>query len=78
DGAYLNNIYGSYIHGIFDEEEVTRKLILSLGIKLGLKEEDIKSVDYEEYKEKQYDALADGLRENLDMKAIYQILEEGL
>lgn len=78
DGAYLNNIYGSYIHGIFDEEEVTKKLILSLGVKLGLKEEDIKSVDFSEYKEKQYDALANYLRESLDMKKIYQILEEGL
>jgi adenosylcobyric acid synthase len=78
DGAYLENIYGSYIHGIFDEEEVTRKLIASLGIKLGLKEDEIESVDFNEYKEQQYDKLADGLRESLDMKAIYKILEEGL
>ncbi|MFA9376662.1 MAG: cobyric acid synthase [Lachnotalea sp.] len=78
DGAYLNNVYGSYVHGIFDEEEVTRKLIASLGFKLGLKEEDIKSINFNEYKEKQYDKLADGLRESLDMTAIYKILEEGL
>lgn len=78
DGAHLGNVYGSYIHGIFDEEEVTRKLILSLGIKLGLKEEDIKSIDFDKYKEKQYDRLANYLRESLDMKQIYQILEEGL
>jgi adenosylcobyric acid synthase len=78
DGVYWNNIYGSYIHGIFDEEEVTRKLLYALGQKHGLKEEDIKSVDFDEYKEMQYDKLADYLRENLDMKAIYQILEEGI
>lgn len=78
DGAFKGNVYGSYIHGIFDEEEVTKKLIVSLGKKIGLKEEDIKSVDFDEYKEKQYDMLADYLREGLDMEKIYQILEEGL
>ncbi|MEG0641486.1 MAG: AAA family ATPase, partial [Clostridium sp.] len=30
------------------------------------------------YKEKQYDSLADMLRENIDMKEIYKILEMGL
>jgi adenosylcobyric acid synthase len=78
DGAYQDNVYGSYIHGIFDEEEVTRKLIASLGAKLGLKEEEIQSVDFNEYKEQQYDKLADYLRESLDMEAIYKILNEGL
>lgn len=78
DGAYRNNIYGSYVHGIFDEEEVTRKLIAALGIKLGLREEDIKSVDFNEYKEQQYDKLASVLRESLDMDVIYKILNEGL
>ncbi|WP_099467978.1 cobyric acid synthase [Konateibacter massiliensis] len=78
EGAYQNNIYGSYLHGIFDEEDVTRKLILSLGAKLGLKEEDIKAVNFSEYKEKQYDRLADYVRESLDMKQVYEILEKGL
>lgn len=35
-------------------------------------------VDFAEYKEKQYDLLADGLREYLDMEKIYKILEEGI
>jgi len=78
DGAYRDNVYGSYIHGIFDEEEVTRKLIASLGSKLGLKEEDINSVDFSVYKEQQYDKLAQILRESLDMDAIYKILDEGI
>ena len=34
--------------------------------------------DYAAYKEKQYDLLADGVRQNLDMKMIYRILEEGI
>lgn len=78
DGAYLNHIYGSYVHGIFDKAEVTKKLILSLGEKLGLKEENIKSIEFSEYKEMQYEKLADYLRENMNMKSIYKIIEEGL
>jgi adenosylcobyric acid synthase len=78
DGAYKDNIYGSYVHGIFDEEEVTRKLIAILGADLGLKEEEIQSVNFQEYKEQQYDKLADYLRESLDMEAIYKILNKGL
>jgi adenosylcobyric acid synthase len=75
DGAFKDNVYGSYIHGIFDEEAVTRKLILSLGKKLGLKEEDIHSVDFQQYKEQQYDELARILRGSLDMDAIYKIID---
>ena len=35
-------------------------------------------VDFAAFKETQYDLLADGLREHLDMKRIYEILEEGV
>ena len=36
------------------------------------------SMTYAEYKETQYDLLAAGLREALDMDQIYRILEEGI
>ena len=39
----------------------------------GASEEDI-----EKYKEEQYDKLAEGIRNSLDMKAIYKILESGI
>ena len=32
----------------------------------------------EEYKNRQYDLLADALRRSLDLQRIYQILEEGM
>ena len=34
-------------------------------------------VDYQQYKEQQYDRLADVIRENLDMKAVYEVIEKG-
>lgn len=44
------------------------------GINLG----DIRAVDFAAFKETQYDLLAAGLREHLDMKKIYEILERGV
>ncbi len=78
DGTYMDNVYGSYIHGIFDNEEVSRAVVLSLAKHKGLDTEEFSTVDYKAYKEKQYDLLADGLREHLDMEKIYEILERGI
>ena len=35
-------------------------------------------VDYQAFKESQYELLADSLRKHLDMEKIYQILEQGV
>lgn len=78
DGTFSGNIYGSYIHGIFDNEEVSRAVVLSLAKHKGLSTEEFTTVDYKAYKETQYDLLAAGLREHLDMKKIYEILERGI
>ncbi|MEG0352833.1 MAG: cobyric acid synthase [Cellulosilyticaceae bacterium] len=78
DGAYADNVYGSYIHGLFDQEEVAKAVVTSLLAAKGLEYSDIQGVDIAAYKEEQYDKLAEGLREHLDMKKIYDILEQGL
>ena len=44
----------------------------------GLDVSSMTGVDFASFKETQYDLLARGLREHLDMKKIYQILEEGI
>lgn len=38
----------------------------------------MEGVDFASFKETQYDILAAELRKHLDMKKIYQILEEGI
>ncbi|MCQ2969233.1 MAG: cobyric acid synthase [Clostridium sp.] len=78
DGLYKENVYGSYIHGIFDKEEVSKAIIESLCITKGIGYSNISTVDIEKYKEEQYDKLAYGIRNSLDMKAIYKILESGI
>lgn len=78
DGAYRENVYGTYVHGIFDREGVSKAVIRAIGRKKGLDVSEITSVDFQKFKESQYDLLAEGLRKHLDMKKIYEILEEGI
>ncbi|MBE6050702.1 MAG: cobyric acid synthase [Clostridium sp.] len=77
DGAFYNNVYGSYVHGIFDSEGVVKGLLISLFKEKNLDYSDILTFDHKKYKEEQYDILAKIVRENVDMKKIYEILEAG-
>lgn len=77
DGCYAGNVIGSYLHGIFDEEEFRRAVVELLYEKKGISYEQRERVSFREYKERQYDKLADILRNSLDMEKIYQIVEEG-
>lgn len=70
------NVYGTYIHGIFDKGEVASGLVKALAERKGMKLEKGKMEDYRSWKEKQYDQLADILRRYLNMEEIYGMLEE--
>jgi len=78
DGAYTSNAYGTYVHGVFDKEEVAKAVVQALGQQKGIDTTEITGVDFQAFKETQYDLLAAGLREHLDMQVIYQILEQGI
>ncbi len=78
DGLSSQNVYGTYIHGFFDKEEVSAGIVKALGRAKGLDLSQIHSVDFATFKETQYDLLAKGLRAHLDMEKIYRILETGL
>ena len=78
DGTFAGNVYGTYVHGIFDREEVISALVGCLARKKGISLERAEaSVDYRTFKERQYDLLAEGLRQSLDLERIYEILEQG-
>lgn len=77
-GYCRGNIYGSYVHGILDGRETVESLMKSLAEWKGINIEYISSIDPQEYKKKQYNKLADSIRESLDMKRIYAILEKGV
>ena len=71
-------MYGSYVHGIFDKEEVAKNVVKAIGERKGIDVSQMTGIDFAAFKETQYDKLADGLRKHLDMKKIYEILEAGL
>lgn len=70
----VGNVYGSYVHGIFDEQEVADTILKALCAKKGVSFESLGSFDAKAYKERQYDLLADAVRAGLDMPLIYRIL----
>ena len=78
DGGNIGNVYGSYVHGIFDKENISKEIVLALAKNKGIELEELEDIDYASYKEKQYDLLADALRTHLDMEKIYKILEMGV
>ena len=70
----VGNVYGSYVHGIFDEQEVADTILKALCTKKGVSFESLGTFDAKAYKERQYDLLADAVRAGLDMPLIYRIL----
>ena len=77
-GCCVGNIFGSYLHGIFDHPQMVKQLVAALCRRKGLDAQSIHAVDFQSYKEQQYDLLAKGVRESLDMEQIYRILQEGI
>jgi adenosylcobyric acid synthase len=79
DGAVSpdQRVFGTYLHGIFDNSQFTRAFLNQLRAQKGLPPVAGGPVDYWRYKETQYDQLAQVIREHLDLAKIYAILEAG-
>ena len=75
DGAQRGQVYGCYIHGIFDAPECARGFAEALLRQKGYDTEQLTVKDWKAYKEEQYDRLAEIVRQSLDMEAVYRILE---
>ena len=67
-------VAGSYIHGIFDNSDVANKIVKILAEHKGISIDELEKFDFYEYKESQYDVLADCVRKSLDMDEIYEIV----
>ena len=79
EGSYVGNVCGTYLHGFFDTMSVrdafTKLLYTRKGLESKMPE---KSTSYEAYKEQQYEKMAEVLREHIDIRQIYEILEKGV
>ena len=74
--AYMSKdgrIWGSYLHGIFDNEDLVFGLVHDIMKEKGIQPEE-NHLSVSEYKEIQYNKLADLIRKHLDMNQIYDIL----
>lgn len=81
DGYQCDNIFGSYIHGIFDEEGIAQTIAECLMERKGIDPSEISAMNamnFKSHKEKQYDLLADSIRKSVDISAVYKILEAGV
>ena len=74
DGCQAENAYGTYLHGVFDAPGVALALAQALAARKGITLADT-AYDTAQYKEEQYDRLADAVRQSLDMDMVYRILE---
>ncbi len=77
DGAQCGNVYGCYVHGIFDAPQAAKGFVSAILKKKGYDPEQIRVTDWKTHKEEQYDRLADIIRSSLDMEAVYKIIEKG-
>ena len=69
-----SNVYGSYIHGVFDAPGVSDGILKALCAKKGLDFSALGTFDLQEYKERQYNMLADAVRGGLDMELVYRVI----
>ena len=70
------NVYGTYVHGIFDQGEIAQTIVRALEAKKGISDSLENALDYREIKEREYDKLAETLRQYMDMDAVYGMLRE--
>lgn len=75
DGAYKENVCGTYVHGIFDNiaSDLANMLFSLKGVDKKAEYFDLKA-----FKEKQYNILAEEIRKNVNMDMIYSIINKGI
>ena len=68
-----DNIFATYIHGIFDNEKVTRNILNIVREKKGMSLQS-EGMTYDEYRMAELNKLEKIMRENIDIDKIYGIL----
>lgn len=68
------NVYGTYIHGIFDKSGVAAAVIEALFKEKGLEPKENSEFDLDEYKQGQYDTLAEAVEKSLDVNMLLDII----
>ena len=63
---------GTYIHGILDNQQVIESLLAPFAAS----KSGATALSYNDFKQQQYDLLADHVRRHLNMPLLYKIMSE--
>ena len=74
EGCVCKNVFGTYLHGLFDSGELTQALVKLLCARKGISPRETRPTSMAEYRQAQFDLLADGVRRALDMGAVYRAM----
>ena len=74
EGCVSGNVFGTYLHGLFDSGELTAALAKALCARKGISPTQTRLMSMEAYRQRQFDLLADGVRRALDMEAVYRAM----
>ena len=69
------NVYGTYVHGIFDAGGIAGEVADALAERKGVSLMAGERLDYREIKEREYDRLAEVIRTHMDMRAVYRMMD---
>ena len=71
EGCVQGQLFGTYLHGLFDSGELTEQFAAYLCRRKGIDPAAAAPISMQEYRTQQLDLLADGVRHNLDLAAVY-------
>ena len=74
EGCVCPNVFGTYLHGLFDSGELTQALVKLLCARKGISPKETRPASMAEYRQAQFELLADGVRKALDMGAVYRAM----
>jgi adenosylcobyric acid synthase len=78
DGMAQSGVFGTYVHGVFDDGRTCGRLLNLLARRSGLSRTFDETKNYRDFHETQYDLLADAVRSGLSLPEFYRILERGV
>ena len=74
DGCVRENIFGTYLHGLFDADSFREAFLQAVCEHVGIPRETSKMMERQSYRTQQYDILEQAIRDNMKMDDIYGML----
>ena len=68
------NVIGSYLHGLFDDGQFFSALAGHVRKSKGISENEGETLTMDEFREREFDRIADIVRASVDMDTIYKII----